>query len=529
MAYTKITPIKTNTHLQQSIDYITNPGKTEEMLYVSSYMCDYRYAAQDFKEIWSQAIHKGNNLAHHIIQSYAPDDDITPEKAIEIAQELMRRMYPNYQYVIAVHQDTEHLHAHIIVNSVDFENYRKLHSNIYTLREMRQISDDLCRENDLSVIPLDSRKKKVILMETIDHCIEKANDFDEFIGLMQEAGYEVKIGKYLSFKGKGDERFRRSANIGNAYSEISIRQRLNGIEVRRGKKRIYDDKTIRISNKKRVKYAIDDALKVCSSYDELINTLAANGMKIKQGVHLSMRVPVAKKFVRTEKIGAEYTEEMLRLYFDDRAEYERIKADASSAKVEKLAKNSEYNRYAAIKNINIQIRMYNMLNEYGIKSLDELSERKAELENQEKTFNTNIKQLETQNEQKKSVIRYIRAYWRLKPVHEEYKNISSPAAKELYGVEHSRELWEYDKATEIMNASKLPDGTLPKAETLNKEIKAAEQLISEFTSQKTAVRSELAKLKVLKENINILSADLTTIDEPAGTDEPTRKPKHISR
>ena len=103
MAYTKIKQIKTNTHLQQSLDYILNPDKTEEMLYVDGYMCDYKYAADDFNDIYLNAIHKGNNLAHHIIQSYAPDDNITPEKALEIAREFMRRKYPNYQYVVVVH------------------------------------------------------------------------------------------------------------------------------------------------------------------------------------------------------------------------------------------------------------------------------------------------------------------------------------------------------------------------------------------------------------------------------------------
>ena len=137
MAYVRIKPIKTGTYLQASIDYIENPDKTEEMLYIASYMCDTRSAAKDFAEIYRCcAMHKGNNLAHHIIQSYSPEDNVTPEMALAIAQELMRRMYPNYQYVVAIHTDREHLHAHIIVNAVDFENYRKLQFQQRKAREL---------------------------------------------------------------------------------------------------------------------------------------------------------------------------------------------------------------------------------------------------------------------------------------------------------------------------------------------------------------------------------------------------------
>ena len=103
MAYMKIVPIKTNTHLQQVFDYIENPDKTEESVYVSSYLCDYKTAVEDFREIQRLAMKKGNNLAHHLIQSFLTEDNITPEKALEIGEEFKRRLFPDYQYVIAVH------------------------------------------------------------------------------------------------------------------------------------------------------------------------------------------------------------------------------------------------------------------------------------------------------------------------------------------------------------------------------------------------------------------------------------------
>ena len=501
MAYTKIKQIKTHTHLQQSLDYIINPDKTEEMLYVDGYMCDYKYAADDFNDIYLNAIHKGNNLAHHIIQSYAPDDNITPEKALEIAQEFMRRKYPNYQYVVAIHNDCEHLHAHIIMNAVDFETYHKLHTNINNILEMREISDDLCRENGLSVIPKDTIKRKCLLMDTVDKHIAVAHSFDEFLGLMQESGYEVKIGKYISFRGRGEERFRRGDTIGEAYSEMGIRKRIKGVDIKHVPKRIYDDKKVKISNKNRVKYAINDALKVCTNFDEFIAHLRSNGMEVKQGVHLSMRVPVARKFTRTEKLGYEYTEEMLRLYFNNRAEYERIKANHNKTKIEKLAPNAEHSKSAAVYNINTQIRMFNLMGEYGIESPEELDEKIAELEKQEKQYADSIKSVEALIESNKDKIKAVCEYNRTKPYYDKYTTIRSAADKELYGVQYELELKSYKKAYERIADLKRPDGSVYEESTLWAYIKAEEERIKLFSDKHKSVMTELRNLHLLKENI----------------------------
>ena len=230
-------------------------------------------------------------------------------------------------------------------------------------------------------------------------------------------------------------------------------------------------------------------------------------MEIKQGKHLSIRVPIAQKAVRVEKIGPEYTEAMLRLYFDDRAEYERIKADTRPKKIERLAKNAEYNKYPAVQNINVQIRMMNKLGEYGIKSYTELSDKIAELEQQEKAFDNNIKQLKTKIGMKKSIIRSVRGYWRVKPVYEKYKSIKDPAEKELFEVEHTLELREHEKAVEIMNDSKLSDGTLPKAESLNAEILSEEKMIADYNDKMEKIKIELYNFKLIKENVDSIAGE----------------------
>ena len=71
------------------------------------------------------AIKRGDNITHHLVQSFSPDDNVTPQQAAEIGIELMKRIYPDYQYVLAVHTEKGHIHNHIIVNSVDLVNYKK--------------------------------------------------------------------------------------------------------------------------------------------------------------------------------------------------------------------------------------------------------------------------------------------------------------------------------------------------------------------------------------------------------------------
>lgn len=385
----------------------------------------------------------------------------------------------------------------------------------------------LCRENGLSVIPKDTIKRKHLLMDTVDKNIAVAHSFDEFLGLMQESGYEVKIGKCISFRGRGEERFRRGDTIGEAYSELGIRKRIKGVDIKRVPKRIYDDKNVKISNKNRVRYAINDALKVCTNFDEFIEHLRTNGMEVKQGVHLSMRVPVAQKFTRTEKLGYEYTEEMLRLYFNNRAEYERIKASHNKTKIEKLAPNAKHNTSAAVYNINAQIRMFNLMGEYGIKTLEELDEKIAELEKQEKQYADSIKSVEALIESNKDKIKTLREYNRTKPYSDKYNSIRSAADKELYGVDYKLYLESYKKAYERISSLIRPDGSVYEESTLRAHIKAEEERKKLFAEKHKSVMTELRNLHLLKENIERINnggdneigrlADNAELDRSAAT------------
>ena len=256
MAVTKIHPIKVN--LKAALDYIENPDKTDEKLFVSSYGCSYETADIEFQMLLDQAFKKGNNLAHHLIQAFEPGET-TPEQAHEIGKQLADEVLQGkYSYVLTTHIDKGHVHNHLIFCAVDMVNHRKYNSNRQSYAYIRRTSDRLCQENGLSVVKpgkakgktyaeWDAQKKgkswKAKLKIAIDAAIPQAKDFDGFLRLMEAQGYEVKQGKYISFRAladglrPGQERFTRCKTLGEDYTEERITQRIKGIAIDRGPRR----------------------------------------------------------------------------------------------------------------------------------------------------------------------------------------------------------------------------------------------------------------------------------------------------
>ena len=256
MAVTKIHPIKST--LKKALDYIENPAKTDEKMLVSSFACSYETADIEFELLLSQAMQKGNNLAHHLIQSFAPGET-TPEQAHEIGRQLADEVLQGkYPYVLTTHIDKGHVHNHIIFSAVDLVNQRKYVSNRQSYSYIRRTSDRRCKEHNLSVVmpgqdrgksyaEWDAQKKgkswKAKLKIAIDAAIPQAKDFDGFLRLMEAQGYEVKQGKFISFRAladglrPGQERFTRCKTLGEDYTEERIAQRIKGIAIDRGPRR----------------------------------------------------------------------------------------------------------------------------------------------------------------------------------------------------------------------------------------------------------------------------------------------------
>ncbi len=150
MAVTKIKPIKST--LSKALDYIQNPDKTDGKMLVSSFGCSYETADIEFGFTLAQAIDKGSNLAHHLIQSFEPGE-VDYEKAHEIGKQLADAVTKGqHEYVLTTHIDKGHIHNHIIFCAVNFVDYHKYNSNKRSYYGIRNMSDKLCRETGLSVV-----------------------------------------------------------------------------------------------------------------------------------------------------------------------------------------------------------------------------------------------------------------------------------------------------------------------------------------------------------------------------------------
>ena len=147
---------------------------------------------------------------YHFVQSFSENDDLTPQEANAIGLELAQKAFPGYEVVIATHVDTNHLHNHLVVNSVSCESGRKLHQNRDTLLAHRKLNDEICMTHGLRVLeepekyPKKKRMKpgeyqaglradswKLDLIQAINEALEYAVDRESFIENMEYEGYEV--------------------------------------------------------------------------------------------------------------------------------------------------------------------------------------------------------------------------------------------------------------------------------------------------------------------------------------------------
>ena len=242
MAVTKIKPVKST--LSKALDYIENPDKTDGKMLISSFGCSYETADIEFGYTLSQALDKGNNLAFHLIQSFAPGE-VDYEKAHEIGKQLADAVTKGqHEYVVTTHIDKGHIHNHIIFCAVNFVDHRKYNSNKRSYYGIRNMSDKLCRENGLSVVVPGKGSKgksyaeyqaektgtswKGKLKTTVDALIPQVSSFEELLTRLQAAGYEIKPGKYVSCRAPGQERFTRLKTLGADYTEEAIRERIAG-------------------------------------------------------------------------------------------------------------------------------------------------------------------------------------------------------------------------------------------------------------------------------------------------------------
>ena len=261
MAYTKIHAIKAT--VDKAIEYICNPDKTDEQIYISSYACAPETAAIDFKYTLDHCRENSPNKAYHLIQAFAPGE-VGYEEAHHIGKELADKVLEGkYSYVVTTHIDKGHVHNHIIFCAADNIEHNKYHDCKQSYYHIRKLSDELCKEHNLSIIiPVGERGKKykewqseqngstwkTQLRRDINFCIKSASTYEDFLLLMRAKGYEIKgesfeesAAKYISFRPLDKERFVRGSmkSLGKEYTKERIRER---IEMKRERKSVIPKK-----------------------------------------------------------------------------------------------------------------------------------------------------------------------------------------------------------------------------------------------------------------------------------------------
>lgn len=241
--------------LEDRIDYAHNPEKTENGHYISSFECDSNTVLEEFlltKRTYQQSTgrqQKNDVIAYMIRQSFKPGE-VTPEEANRLGYELgMRFTKGKHAFIVDTHTDKPHIHNHIIFNSTTIDATKKFNNFWFSGLAIQRLSDLICLENGLSVIEKKSNNERIqqtkyekrdtfrseiriAIGEIID---KKPKDFEEFLLFMADAGYEVKRGKHIAFRSKGQQRFIRIRSLGDGYTEDEIREAIKGNAERKTK------------------------------------------------------------------------------------------------------------------------------------------------------------------------------------------------------------------------------------------------------------------------------------------------------
>nr|WP_326185147.1 relaxase/mobilization nuclease domain-containing protein [uncultured Oscillibacter sp.] len=256
MAYDKIITI--HNRLDHCVDYVLNEEKTglsaalgyiaEESkagTLVTGVNCAPERAWREMRETKRRWDKRGGVQGYHIVHSYAPGE-VTPQEAHAAGVEFARRLLGDrFEAVVATHTDRDHLHCHIVFNSVSFMDGRRYRSDFKAyFGDIRGISNEVSRERDLSVIEPEGRGRHYaqwsaeqkseptmygIVRADIDAAIAQSYTYKAFLSKLRQQGYEVRDGrKYISAKPPGGDRFIRLYRLGQAYSEEGIKVRLAG-------------------------------------------------------------------------------------------------------------------------------------------------------------------------------------------------------------------------------------------------------------------------------------------------------------
>ena len=454
MAATRLIPM----HLQKSrsmgqclkerTDYAKNNEKTEAGEYVSSYECDPDTVDLEFEITKNQyAVNTGRSprekdvIAYQIRQSFKPGE-VTPEEANQIGYETaMRWTKGKHAFIVATHVDKAHIHNHIVYNSTTLNAQHKYQNFFLSSFALRRLSDLICLEHGLSVIPENKpgewqkrttypkkETKRDDIRNLIDLIFEKKrpDSIDEFVRALEDNGYEVKRGKYISVKGKEQKNFLRLRSLGNGYTEKDIEKRIAGEEIE--------------------------------------------------------EVPVGSNKAASVITTKEKTEQKLDVVLDIQTIIAKNKGPG-------------YEQWAKRHNIKAISKTLIFLSERGLESYKKLSVVAEEASERFDTITSRQKEIEKRMIEIKELRQHIFNYAKSKKVYAEYK---AKKYDERFFEEHREPLMLYKAAKE---AFKKYDGPIPTIRELDEEFQKLLQEKRQLYSEYKIARAEMQELLTAKQNV----------------------------
>lgn len=226
---------------KELISYILDEKNNgEKVAITSSLNCKVESALLGFNRTQRKFDMKGNRVAYHVIQSFSPKDEITPEQANEIGKKLCEELYPNFECVISTHIDRGHIHNHIAINAINL-NGKKLDDRLANAKEglygLSDTSDKIAGEYGCYIMPKRTFSKvknkdyyyqykeqtcKQKIQEDVENLLIKCNSVDELLDELSILGYSVKRGKHISVKTIGMQRYARLSTVSEKYTEQNL-------------------------------------------------------------------------------------------------------------------------------------------------------------------------------------------------------------------------------------------------------------------------------------------------------------------
>ncbi|MCA2504055.1 MULTISPECIES: relaxase/mobilization nuclease domain-containing protein [Staphylococcus] len=254
MATTKISSTKSTS---RAINYAEKRAEEKSAL-----NCDIDYAKSSFKATRELYGKTNGNQGHVIIQSFKPDE-VTPEQCNQLGLELAEKIAPNHQVAVYTHNDTDHVHNHIVINSVDLETGKKFYNNKQALKDIRQANDEISKTHNLSIpdkqaqIRYTQAEQNIMdksedvkaswknqIRIAIEDTKEQAADFDEFNELLKPKGVEIArvTDKTITYKHIEEDKKVRGSKLGEDYNKEELD---NGFRLEKQRRERQSERQIR--------------------------------------------------------------------------------------------------------------------------------------------------------------------------------------------------------------------------------------------------------------------------------------------